>query len=255
MKRLAAFPSALCLGRTSLRKYFDSASQAIHPDPSYSDAAHDEVTDYAVYTCSLVMSDQEYSELVRTTRERIRNITRVNFKGQKYIKLQCLRQLFCMNLVYDLLRSNYGKELPGPRLNLHNVKSGDEIDEVRSKALRLLGLCVLANVPLSTFLALLSNGFRDANLPLNAESFHLMIRAGQWECFREYQSHFIPYLFSDNGVHHNVPASMPLPIIFNELDDRIGHGSFSEVYRVKVDLEAKPLNEVCCRHAQRFFRR
>ncbi len=55
------------------------------------------------------------------------------------------------------------------------------------------------------------------------------------------QSWFIPHSIGDDGTYHNVPAGLPLPILVDELDDRVGHGSFSEVFKVEVDLEANLL--------------
>jgi hypothetical protein len=188
------------------------------------------------------MSYQQQFDLLTTTRERIRSTARVNFKGQPYIKSECLRQLFSMNLVYDLLYHSEEQKRCWPALD--NAEFQDEIDKVKNSALCLLGLCLLANISVNTFIALYRHGICDENFPLSDETLRFWTQATERESLLEYQSHFIPYQFSDDGTHHNVPYNMPLPIVFEELDDRVGQGSFSEVYRVQVDSDVKPFCEV-----------
>ena len=187
-------------------------------------------------------STQDHSDLLRTIQERIHSVTRANFKGQPYIQLEDLRRVLSTKLISDLLGNS--KELRECCLTHHEDKHDDLIVEVKNKALLLLGACLLANVPLGTFMAFLSDGISDEDLPLDDRLLPSWVKAPGRGSLLVHQYQFLPFSFDNVDIHGSIPAGIPLPIVFDELDDRVGHGSFSEVYKVKVDSEAKPFREV-----------
>ncbi len=185
---------------------------------------------------------QKNTDLLRTTQECLHSTTRINFKGQSYIRLEDLRRVLSAKLIADLLEDD-GEQ---PKCSLTTRQDGyiGVVDEVRSKALRLLGLCILANVPLGTFMDLLKYGTSDQDLPLDDRLLPSWVTAPSRGSLLVLQNEFLPYSFGNIDSHGSVPAGIPLPILFNDLQDRVGYGSFSEVYKVKVDSEAKPFCEV-----------
>jgi hypothetical protein len=175
-----------------------------------------------------------------TTREHIWKALAITFNGEKYIKLANLEQFFTTAVVQELLC--HTQDLSKAEEGLKSPNATNQIEEILRRALRLLALCVCADVPLSTFNALFDHGFRDEHLPLQKDFTHPNITPASVEFLLQTQSCVIPHTISDDGAHHHLPAEMPIPIMFEEVNDRVGRGSFSEVFRVEADVET---NRVC----------
>jgi hypothetical protein len=185
-------------------------------------------------------------ELLGTTQEHLQNASIINFKGERYINFAQLESLFNTSLVHDLLcysedqSADQSADQEGSRFC--HVK--DHIDEIKSRALRLLALCIWPDIPLRTFSVLFTAGIRDEDLPLRQNFTHSLIDPATVGLLLEYQSRLIPYSIIADGAFHKVAAGWPLPIQFDELEDRIGRGSLSEVFRVEVNSGAHPFNQV-----------
>jgi hypothetical protein len=181
-------------------------------------------------------------DTITSTREKIGKELATNFKGEKYIKFTQLEQLLTTALVHEAICDTEEHGHTQETLASPDVKN--QIDNIKSSALRLLAICIWSGLPLRTFRILFNDGFRDKDLPLRETVTHALIEPASWKLLLEYQSHFIPYAVSDDGKYHILPSGLPLPILFEDLDDRIGDGSFSEVFKVQVDSEANSFCQV-----------
>lgn len=179
---------------------------------------------------------------ISRTREEIGKALATNFKGEKYIKPTQLEQLLTTTLVHEVICDTEEHSHTQETLASPEVKS--QIDSIKSSALRLLAMCIWSGLPLRTFRILFNDGFRDKDLPLKETVTHALIEPASWKLLLEYQSPFIPYSISDDGNYHIVPSGLPLPILFEDFNDRIGHGSFSEVFKVQVDSEVDSFCQV-----------
>lgn len=182
------------------------------------------------------------SDSCTMAREHIRKAMATNFKGVKYILFRNLEQDFNGALLYELLGRTDGN--CEAREVCDSIQTGKRIREIKHKAFRLLVLCVWADLPLSTFNTLFDHGVRDEDLPFIESFTHPSITTATLELLQQHQSLLIPYTISTDGAFHIVPAELPLPIVFEELDDRVGHGSYSDVFRVEVDLQDAQLPKV-----------
>jgi hypothetical protein len=156
-----------------------------------------------------------------------------NFRWQKCVTVTQLEQILTTPLVCELLR--YDEDQKDGQEISHATSVQNQINEVKSRALRLLGLCICADPSLQTSITLFADEVRDVDLLLKRSFTHPLIKTTTLELLLEQQFCFIPYSVSDDGAFHNVTPGIPLPIVFEELDDRIGLGSFSEVFRVEID--------------------
>lgn len=188
------------------------------------------------------MANCRQCDLCMLVREHIRKALTANFRGEKYIKLVHLKQLLTTTFVHELLCHIEGYSKAKESFNSANNQKRTE--EVERKALRILALCIWADVPLRTFRTIFDHGIRDEHLPLNETSNLPLIKTATLEHLLQNQSWFLPYTLCDDGAHHNVPSELPLAIHFEELDDRIGAGSFGEVFKVEVDVAASTFCQV-----------
>ena len=181
-------------------------------------------------------------DLARTIRKYLWNARRTNFKGENYFNFTQVEQLLTTNCIYELLRPCEDQSEPHKSRICPKLKA--RADEVKSRSSRLLALCIWADLPLSTFYTLFDSGIQDRDLPLEKTFTHSLVNNATLDRLLEYQSYFVPYAMSADGTFHHVRAGRPLPILFEEFEARIGHGSFSDVFRVEVDSEAEPFCQV-----------
>jgi hypothetical protein len=155
-----------------------------------------------------------------------------NFKWQKYVTFTQLEQILTTPLVCELLC--YDEEQKESQQISHATNIQNRIDEAKSRALRLLGLCICVDPSLQISITLFIDEVRDVDLLLKHSFTHPLIKITTLELLLEQQFCFIPYSVSDDSAFHNLTPGILLPIVFEELDDRIGLGSFSEVFRVEI---------------------
>lgn len=174
-------------------------------------------------------------EILNSTQAHIKKALVTNFKGEKYITSVHLEQLLTPNLLHDILSHATWQSDHQTILDTKNIEN--QVGEIKSKALRLLALCIWIELPLSTFKRLFDEGLGDDNLPFSEPFTHPLIDATSSEVLLKSQTYFIPYTIYLDGVHHDFRAERPIPILFEESDDRIGCGSFSDVFKVEVDSD------------------
>ena len=175
-------------------------------------------------------------------REQIGKALNTNFNGDKYIEFVHLEQILTTDLVHELLCPTGGYS--DVHESFFSTNNDKQIEEVEQTALRTLALCIWTEISPSVFCTLFEHGIRDEHLPLNMEVCHQPIDRASVDLLLKYQSCFLPYEIFDDGAFYRTPSDRPLAIRFEEFDDRVGAGSFSDVFKAEVDIKTNNLCQV-----------
>jgi hypothetical protein len=120
--------------------------------------------------------------------------------------------------------------------------------KVQSKAAKLQAACVYAQLPMLTLQYLLANGFHDNHRPSDKSHCPLAKWNTDFGDLLEKQASFFAYNFpapKDGIDHDDIRSDVIVPIQWVPGDKVLGEGSFSIVYKVKIDPVHHYFSEVC----------
>lgn len=169
-------------------------------------------------------------------REQIGKALNTNFNGDKYIKFVHLEQILTTDLIHELLCPTGGYS--DAHESFSSTSNDKQIEEAEQTALRTLALCIWTDISPGVFCTLFEHGIRDEHLPLNMGFCHPSIDSVSVDLLLKYQSRFLPYEILDDGAFYRTPSDRPLAMRFEEFDDRVGAGSFSDVFKAEVDIKS-----------------
>jgi hypothetical protein len=120
--------------------------------------------------------------------------------------------------------------------------------KVQPKAAKLQAACVYAQLPMLTLQHLLANGFHDNHRPSDKSHCPLVKWNTNFGDLLEKQASFFAYNFpapKDGIDHDDIRPDVIVPIQWVPGDRVLGEGSFSIVYKVKIDPVHHYFSEVC----------
>ncbi|MCJ1475517.1 hypothetical protein MMC13_004180 [Lambiella insularis] len=183
-----------------------------------------------------------FDEVIRTE---IHKLMKPSLDGNKYIPREDLVQLMSDETVYNIIILNRST----------SVKSEDKVDltrKVQAGARILLAICIYLRLKLGFLKKLLQDGFSDQSLLLSGEQHCTDSKYdADFQSLLENQGSFAAPEFRQLGEQKKLSCYEVLPIRFYSTvmgtslskekvrqakeTSRLGGGSYSRVYRVKVD--------------------
>jgi serine/threonine protein kinase len=161
---------------------------------------------------------------------------RKNWQNLEYLPRLALGQIMTKEIISSLFRFADHSQLclkdPGRKTAQGFVQT------VTNSAVRLLAICVYAEVPLTCLHHLMSANIGDRSLPIAASERPASITEDHFSRLIAHQHKFKALDFDQtwsNNSFRNVPADAVLPIVCDVKQDRLGTGSFGEVYKVRLD--------------------
>ena len=121
-----------------------------------------------------------------------------------------------------------------------SVSVDELIHKILQHGIHLFALCVWTETPFTVLETLLERNLRDLHLPLGRENRHSPVgkTLDNIEDFNLAQNHFCVLDFSDGGVqedkHYDVPVHQTVPVYFKDPEDKVGEGSFAQVFKATI---------------------
>jgi serine/threonine protein kinase len=180
-------------------------------------------------TDTLDSDGKSFSAMVR---EAIAEKMKRNWHDQKFISHTDLHRIMSHETIFRLITEDRSLK------NVTYFSAADFAHDVHLQARRLIAICTYSRIPLEFLLQLRKGNIADVNLPLHASDLPALLPSFEKDSLLLLQGAFFAHEFPANTTrpqYVELPHEVVVPVMSDRDKDRVGAGSFGEVYKVHID--------------------